>query len=74
MAIFDWQLLEDEEEIMDEILEGLNHLDRDTLGAFIAAIVYEAGIDFDELRDRIAIIDGEDDEISEDFESSGEIG
>jgi len=56
--MFDWDLCEDQNGIVDELCEGLPRLRRDNLLTFVCSIIYTEGFEFKEMAKRIEEVDG----------------
>ncbi len=57
--ILEWNLLDSDDELLEEICAGLRLLKNRNSGlTFIASVIYEAGFSFEEIQRRINEIDG----------------
>ncbi len=54
---FNWQDIEDELDVMEEISDGMTCLERDDQLSIIAAFIYELGFSIKEVTDRIQQLD-----------------
>lgn len=55
--LFNWNDIDDESDLIDELVDGLTYLERDQLLSFTAGIIYESGFTIKEITDRIQDID-----------------
>ena len=51
--LFDWNLLEEDDEVVDELIDGFKRLSRDNMLTFISSVIWEMGFEYDEITDRI---------------------
>mgnify|MGYP007100113042 CR=1 FL=1 len=55
--LFNWNDIDEESDLIDELVDGLTYLERDQLLSFTAGIIYESGFSIKEITDRIQDID-----------------
>jgi hypothetical protein len=55
--LFNWNDIENEDDLLEELVDGLTYLERDQLLSFTAGIIYESGFNIKEVTDRIQEID-----------------
>jgi hypothetical protein len=56
--MFNWNLCDDQEEVVSELCSGLPHLKKDNLLTFVCSIIYTEGFEFKEMSKRIEEVDG----------------
>jgi hypothetical protein len=55
--LFNWNDIDNEDDLLEELVDGLTYLERDELLSFVAGIIYESGFSIREVTDRINEID-----------------
>ena len=55
--LFNWNDIDNEDDLLEELVDGLTYLERDQLLSFVAGIIYESGFELKEVTDRIQAID-----------------
>jgi hypothetical protein len=56
--MFNWNLCEDEDEIVEVLCGGISYLNRDDLLTFVSSVIYHEGFEFKEIAARIEEVDG----------------
>jgi hypothetical protein len=56
--MFNWNLCDDEDEVIEELCGGLSYLKKDNLLSFVCSIIYHEGFEFKQLAKRIEEVDG----------------
>lgn len=55
--LFNWNDIDNDDDLLEELVDGLSYLERDELLSFTAGLIYESGFSIKEVTDRIHEID-----------------